>query len=353
MHGLIALATATGWVRGERDADFRVDLDGRPRGDRRARAVARFPVLAEQPDRHRAGARHDPRDPRRGATGIVIVDEAYAEFRRAGVPSAVTLLPECPRLVVTRTMSKAFALAGARVGLPRRRARDRRRAAAGPAAVPPVRAHPGRRAGRARLTATSCWRASRRCGCSATGCSPSFPRSAARRCRATPTSCSSRCPAISTQIWESLLEQGVLVRDVGLAGWLRVTAGTPEEMDAFLVGARESDEEHKNRGSVTRSARVERTTKESSVLVELELDGTGQAESETGVPFYDHMVAQLGKHAGLRPEGRHQGRSRRRHPPHRRRHLARHRHGAASRRSATSPGSAASAMRWCRSTRRW
>jgi len=50
---------------------------------------------------------------------------------------------------------------------------------------------------------------------------------------------------------------------------------------------------------VTRSARVERTTKESSVLVELELDGTGQAESETGVPFYDHMVAQLGKHAGF------------------------------------------------------
>jgi imidazoleglycerol-phosphate dehydratase len=50
---------------------------------------------------------------------------------------------------------------------------------------------------------------------------------------------------------------------------------------------------------VTRSARVERTTKESSVLVELELDGTGQAESQTGVPFYDHMVAQLGKHAGF------------------------------------------------------
>ncbi len=50
---------------------------------------------------------------------------------------------------------------------------------------------------------------------------------------------------------------------------------------------------------MTRSARVERTTKESSVLVELELDGTGQAASETGVPFFDHMVAQLGKHAGF------------------------------------------------------
>jgi imidazoleglycerol-phosphate dehydratase len=50
---------------------------------------------------------------------------------------------------------------------------------------------------------------------------------------------------------------------------------------------------------VTRTARIERTTKESSVLVELALDGTGRAESDTGVPFYDHMVAQLGKHAGF------------------------------------------------------
>ncbi len=49
----------------------------------------------------------------------------------------------------------------------------------------------------------------------------------------------------------------------------------------------------------TRTARIERTTKESSVFVELELDGTGRAASDTGVPFYDHMVMQLGKHAGF------------------------------------------------------
>ena len=47
---------------------------------------------------------------------VVVVDEAYAEFARAGTPSAVELLPERPRLVVTRTMSKAFAFAGARLG---------------------------------------------------------------------------------------------------------------------------------------------------------------------------------------------------------------------------------------------
>ncbi len=48
-----------------------------------------------------------------------------------------------------------------------------------------------------------------------------------------------------------------------------------------------------------RSARVERTTKESKVRVSLELDGSGSADVTTGVPFYDHMLAQIGKHAGF------------------------------------------------------
>lgn len=50
---------------------------------------------------------------------------------------------------------------------------------------------------------------------------------------------------------------------------------------------------------MSRKAIVERATKESRVRVELDLDGTGQASSKTGVPFYDHMVEQLGKHAGF------------------------------------------------------
>ena len=50
---------------------------------------------------------------------------------------------------------------------------------------------------------------------------------------------------------------------------------------------------------MTRTGRVERTTKESSVLVELDLDGTGRCDISTGVGFYDHMLEQLGKHGGL------------------------------------------------------
>jgi imidazoleglycerol-phosphate dehydratase len=50
---------------------------------------------------------------------------------------------------------------------------------------------------------------------------------------------------------------------------------------------------------MSRSGRVERVTKETKVLVELELDGSGATEVHTGVPFFDHMLAQLGKHGLL------------------------------------------------------
>jgi len=50
---------------------------------------------------------------------------------------------------------------------------------------------------------------------------------------------------------------------------------------------------------MSRIARIERTTKESSVVLELNLDGTGNVDVETGVPFYDHMMTQLGKHGGF------------------------------------------------------
>ena len=48
---------------------------------------------------------------------------------------------------------------------------------------------------------------------------------------------------------------------------------------------------------MSRTARIERTTKESSVVVEVGLDGTGRADVSTGVGFYDHMLASLAKHA--------------------------------------------------------
>src|ERR1700755_2769218 len=50
---------------------------------------------------------------------------------------------------------------------------------------------------------------------------------------------------------------------------------------------------------MNRKARVERLTHETQILVELDLDGIGVVEVDTGVPFFDHMLSQLGKHGGL------------------------------------------------------
>lgn len=50
---------------------------------------------------------------------------------------------------------------------------------------------------------------------------------------------------------------------------------------------------------MSRKGRVARTTKESDVLVEIDLDGTGEVTVDTGVPFYDHMLSQLGKHGAF------------------------------------------------------
>lgn len=163
--------------------------------------------------------------------GVLVVDEAYAEFSESH--SAITLLPGRPRLIVTRTMSKAFAFAGARVGY----------LAADPSVVEAI--------GRVRLPYHL----------------SSLTQAAARGALTHAVELQSAVEDLKTQrdrivavardlglkvadsdanfvligrftdqaaVWEELLDAGVLVRDVGLPGWLRVTAGTKAETDAFL-----------------------------------------------------------------------------------------------------------------------
>jgi histidinol-phosphate aminotransferase len=237
MHPLLCAGTGTGWIAAKRGPDFDLGPGEAVAQVRQHRPDVVFlcspnnPTgTALQPDVIEAVAAE--------AEGMVIVDEAYAEFARAGTPSALELLGRYPRLVVTRTMSKAFAFAGGRVGY----------LAAGPAVVD------------AMLLVRLPYHLS------------ALTQAAARAAVGQAPALLSTVDAIKQQrdrivaelrgdgltvadsdanfvlfgrfddqsaMWRALLDRGVLVRDVGLAGWLRVTAGTPEETDAFLRAIRE------------------------------------------------------------------------------------------------------------------
>ncbi len=115
MHPLIARVTGTRWVAADRDEDFGLDPDRAARVIEQHRPDVVFLTSPNNPTGTSAPieAIEAVCD---AAPGIVVVDEAYAEFAREGSRSALSLLPRYPALVVTRTMSKAFAMAGARIG---------------------------------------------------------------------------------------------------------------------------------------------------------------------------------------------------------------------------------------------
>ena len=168
----------------------------------------------------------------RHRTGLVVVDEAYAEFRRRDTGSALELLAEHPRLVVTRTMSKAFAFAGARVGY----------LAAHPAVVEAVQlvrlpyhlsavtqavattavGFAGELLGhvevlRAERDALAGWLAD--IGLHVFDSDANFLLTGPFTDR--------------HAVWQHLVDRGVLVRETGPAGYLRITVGTPSENAAL------------------------------------------------------------------------------------------------------------------------
>ena len=170
--------------------------------------------------------------------GIVVVDEAYAEFAADGVESAITLLEGRPRLLISRTMSKAFAFAGARVGY----------LAADPAVIDALRlvrlpyhlsaftqaaAEAALDHAPVMLAAVDDIRKQRdrlvvelaQIGLDPYRSDSNFVLFGGLK-----------DPA---KVWQQLLDRGVLVRNVGLEGTLRVTAGTEAETTAFLDALRE------------------------------------------------------------------------------------------------------------------
>ncbi|RQX09567.1 histidinol-phosphate transaminase [Micromonospora ureilytica] len=232
MHPLLALGTSTRWVPAERGVDFGLTAE---------EAVAQ--VREHQPDvvflcspNNPTGTALDPAviaavlDV---APGMVVVDEAYAEFARPGTVSALAVLPGHPRLVVTRTMSKAFGFAGGRLGY----------LAADPAVVRAVQlvrlpyhlsaltqaAARAAVAHRDALLGTVSAIMAQRDRIMAT-----LRERGLRVADSDANFVLFEVGGDQTVVWNALLAQGVLVRDVGLPGWLRVTAGTAAETDAFL-----------------------------------------------------------------------------------------------------------------------
>ena len=115
MHSIIASGTGTRWIGADRDEEFRISPETAVAAIEREKPDIVFLCSPNNPTGTPVHldtivAAYEATD------GMVLVDEAYAEFAPAELPTALTLLPGRPRLVVTRTMSKAFAFAGARVG---------------------------------------------------------------------------------------------------------------------------------------------------------------------------------------------------------------------------------------------
>ena len=233
MHPLLALGTGTEWRDGRRGADFRLTVDDVLAQIREHRPDLLFLCSPNNP----TGTALDPAvldAALAEAPGMVVVDEAYAEFARPGTPTALTRLPGHPRLVVTRTMSKAFGFAGGRLGY----------LAADPAVVEAVQLV------RLPYHLSTLTQAAARAALAHRDALLGTVRAIKEqrdrivdRLRAEGwTVADSDANFVLFQVggdqrtvWRALLDRGVLVRDVGLPGWLRVTAGTPAETDAFLA----------------------------------------------------------------------------------------------------------------------
>lgn len=232
MYPLLTQGTGAVWHTGVRDADYTLTADD-----------AAAQVADADPDVVMLCTPNNPTGTPMGldvieavyeaSRGVVIVDEAYQEFAPHDAPSALTLLEGRPRLAVSRTMSKAFAFAGARVGY----------LAADPAFIDALRLVrlPYHLSALTQAAATAALRHA-----------PTMLRMVdeivEQRDRISATlEALDYTPHESwanfvlfggvedpKATWQGLYDQGVLIRDVGIPGHLRVTAGTEAETTAFL-----------------------------------------------------------------------------------------------------------------------
>lgn len=234
MHPLIAKVTSVNWLDGKRREDHSLDV-----------AVATQQVLTAKPTLTFITTPNNPTgsvvkiseivELAKAAAlvgGLLVVDEAYAEF--SSEASAVTLITQYPNVIVIRTMSKAFAFAGARLGY----------LIADPAVIDALQLV------RLPYHLSSITQAVAEVALSfADELLASVDSLIAQRevvqdglaklgLAITPSAANfllfSGFNQPADQIWQMLLDRGILIRDVGLLGQLRVTIGTAAENQAFL-----------------------------------------------------------------------------------------------------------------------
>lgn len=238
MHALISRGTGTAWISGPRNEDFTIDVDAAVAAIAEHRPNVVFICSPNNPTGTAVDADTVLRlyeAAQAARPSLVVVDEAYVEFSHRA--SLLPLIEGRPDLVVSRTMSKAFGAAGLRLGY----------LAADPAVVDAVQLVrlPYHLSAVTQATALACLEhtdtllgyvgrlkeerdrlvdALRGMGLEVTDSDANFVQFG----RFSDT----------RAVWQAILDQGVLVRDNGVPGWLRVTAGTPAENDAFLDAVR-------------------------------------------------------------------------------------------------------------------
>lgn len=236
MHPLLSKGTHTEFVSCPRGEDMRIDMDAALQAIADSHPDVVFVTTPNNPTGD-VTSLEDIERIVQASPGIVIVDEAYAEFSDG--PSAVTLIERYPaKLVVSRTMSKAFDFAGGRLGY----------FVASPAFVEAVLLVrlPYHLSSLSQLAAIVALRHSE----DTLATVAVLAKERDRVSEALTAMGYSLVPSASNFVffglfddaasaWQQFLDRGVLIRDVGVEGYLRATIGLPGENDAFLRAAQE------------------------------------------------------------------------------------------------------------------
>ena len=239
MHPALAAGTHTEFLNVPRRADFTVDIDAALAAIAEHQPSVLFITTPNNPTGTPTGLNEIEQLCRamHAVDGIVIVDEAYAEFSES--PSATTLIAKYPAtLVVSRTMSKAFDFAGVRLGY----------FVADPAFVEAVQLVrlPYHLSVLTQAAARAALRHADETLADVDKLIAGRHQVVAELQELGYTVMPSESNFVffgdfadQHDIWQQFLDRGVLIRDVGVAGYLRATIGTPEENEAFVQAARE------------------------------------------------------------------------------------------------------------------